>query len=170
MNRTALGVGLLISVPLLVFLALGFRTDPRAVESPLLNHEAPLFELEDLDQNVVSLESLRGKPVVLNFWATWCMPCVAEHPVLVASAERWAGRAHFLGVVYHDEPAAIERFVALRGSWGSSLIDPGAEVAIRYGIFAAPETFIIDRQGVVRHKIVGAMNSQQLERMLSEIS
>jgi cytochrome c biogenesis protein CcmG/thiol:disulfide interchange protein DsbE len=169
-NRTALLVGGLISLPLLVFLGLGFRTDPKVIESPLLGQPAPDFELLDLEGDTVSLEALRGRPVVVNFWATWCQPCIVEHPVLVRTAERWQGRAHFLGVIYHDEQSAIERFLARRGAWGSTLVDPDSAVAIRYGVYGAPETFIVDRQGVVREKVTGAMTMAQLERLLSEAS
>lgn len=170
MNRTVLIVGGLITLPLLVFLALGFRSDPKTIESPLLGRLAPAFELHDLDDDAIVLKELRGKPVVLNFWATWCQPCIAEHPVLVRAAERWEGRAHFLGVVYHDEPSEIRRFIERRGSWGSTLLDPGSGVAIRYGVYGAPETFIIDTEGIVHEKVTGAMSLSQLERLLSEAS
>jgi cytochrome c biogenesis protein CcmG/thiol:disulfide interchange protein DsbE len=163
-------VGGLISLPLLVFLGLGFRSDPKTIESPLVGRPAPAFELRDIEGAAVSLEALRGQPVVLNFWATWCQPCIVEHPVLVRTAERWEGRAHFLGVVYHDETSAIERFLQRRGSWGRTLIDPDSEVAIRYGVYGAPETFIVDRAGVVRQKVTGAMTMAQLERLLAEAS
>ncbi|MDH3402316.1 MAG: redoxin domain-containing protein [Acidobacteriota bacterium] len=170
MNRTALIVGLLISLPLLVFLGLGFRSDPHTIESPLVGRPAPGFELLDLTGRTVSLAALRGKPVVLNFWATWCQPCIAEHPVLIRAAERWAGRAHFLGVIYHDEESAIERFLERRGAWGPTLVDPDSRVAIRYGVYGAPETFIIDVEGIVREKVAGAMSPSQLERLLSDAS
>lgn len=170
MNRTALVVGALISLPLLFFLGLGFRSDPKTIDSPLVGQPAPAFELLDLQGEKVSLEALRGRPVVLNFWATWCQPCIVEHPVLVRTAERWEGRAHFLGVIYHDETAAIERFIQRRGGWGHTLVDPDSAVAIRYGVYGAPETFIIDGSGVVREKVTGAMTMAQLERLLSEAS
>ena len=170
MNRTALIVGLLISIPLLVFLGLGFRSDPRTIDSPLVGKPAPGFSLVDLQGRSVDLAELRGLPVVLNFWATWCQPCIVEHPVLVRTAERWQGRAHFLGVIYHDETRKIERFIAQRGSWGRTLVDPDSRVALRYGVYGAPETFIIDPAGVVREKVAGAMSMSQLERLLSEAS
>jgi len=170
MNRTALVVGLFLSLPLLVFLALGFRSDPKTIDSPLLGKPAPSFELVDLAGTPVALEDLRGKPVLVNFWATWCQPCIVEHPVLQRGAERWAGRAHFLGVIYHDEEDAIRRFVARRGGWGSTLVDPGSSVAIRYGVYGAPETFIIDTEGIVRRKVTGAMTAGYLDRILSEAS
>ena len=86
MNRKVLIVGTLIVVPLLVFLALSFGKDPRAIESPLVDAPAPGFSLEDLDGLPVTLEELEGRPVMINFWATWCQPCVVEHPVLQARA------------------------------------------------------------------------------------
>jgi cytochrome c biogenesis protein CcmG, thiol:disulfide interchange protein DsbE len=169
-NRTALIVGSLISLPLLIFLGLGFRSDPTTIDSPLLGKPAPAFELFDLDGESVSMEALRGQPVVLNFWATWCQPCIAEHPVLVSMSERWEGRAHFLGVIYHDERPAIERFLQRRGTWGQTLDDADGAVAIRYGVYGAPETFIVDRDGVVIEKVTGPMTMAQLERLLSEAS
>ncbi len=170
MNRMALVVGGLISLPLIVLLALGFRSDPRSIESPLLGLPAPSFELEDLEGRTVRLDELRGRPVVLNFWATWCQPCIVEHPVLIRTAERWAGRAHFFGVIYHDERSKIERFLRERGEWGPTLVDPGSDVAIRYGVYGAPETFILDGSGIVRHKVAGAMRPSELERLLAEVS
>ncbi len=170
MNRAALIVGGLLSVPLIVLLALGLGSDPRSIESPLIDAPAPDFALAALDGGTVALEDLRGRPVVLNFWATWCQPCIVEHPVLIRAARQWQGRAHFIGVVYHDERDAIERFIESRGSWGRTLLDPDSEVAIRYGVYGAPETFIIDPSGVVRRKVTGAMSMAQLESMLAEVS
>jgi len=169
-NRTAILVGILISVPLLIFLALGFQANPRALDSPLVGQAAPAFELVDLSDRAVSLEALKGKPIVLNFWATWCQPCIAEHPTLIRMAERWSGRAHFLGVIYQDEVGNIERFLDRRGSWGTTLVDPSSDVAIRYGVYGAPETFIIDTEGQIREKVTGPMTMAQLEKLLSEAS
>jgi len=165
-NRKVLIVGGLIALPLLVFLAWSFQFNPRYIESPLLDKPAPGFVLQDLEGNVVDLEQLRGKPVLLNFWATWCQPCIVEHPVLQAAARRYEGRAHFLGVIYQDETDAIRRFIRERGAWGPSLIDPEVKVGIAYGVYGAPETFIIDKQGVVVDKVTGALNPRQLDEIL----
>ena len=158
MNRRVLLVGTLIVVPLLIFLALSFGKDPRAIESPLVDAPAPGFELTDLDGQPVSLDQLRGQPVMINFWATWCQPCIAEHPVLQAAAQRYAGRAHFIGIVYQDEPALIRAFLARRGGWGRTLLDPDGETAIAYGVYGAPETFFIDSGGTVVRKVTGPMS------------
>ena len=170
MNRAALVIGTLIVVPLLVFLALSFGKDPRAIESPLVGGPAPGFSLITLDGRPVSLEQLRGQPVMINFWATWCQPCIAEHPVLQAAARRYEGRAHFVGIVYHDEPELIRSFLGQRGSWGTQLLDPEGEIAIAYGVFGAPESFFLDSEGTVVRKVTGPMAmgflSQAVESLL----
>jgi cytochrome c biogenesis protein CcmG/thiol:disulfide interchange protein DsbE len=166
MNRKVLIVGLVVITPLLVFLALSFRSDPRVIESPLIGKPAPSFTLMDLDGQVVGLEDLKGKPVVLNFWATWCQPCIVEHPVLLAGARRYAGQVEFLGVIYQDKPELIRRFMQERGAWGPALIDPEVEVAIAYGVYGAPETFFIDAQGIIVAKIRSAVDPYSLVRII----
>jgi len=168
-NRTALIVGVLVITPLLIFLALSFRSDPRDIASPLIDKTAPLFALQDLDGEVYSLEELRGQPVVINFWATWCQPCIAEHPVLVAASRRYEGRVKFLGVIYNDEPEKIQRLVREMGAWGPSLIDEDLSVAIAYGVYGAPETFFIDAGGTIVQKVTGPVSSQYLVNLLESL-
>jgi cytochrome c biogenesis protein CcmG/thiol:disulfide interchange protein DsbE len=165
-NRTVLVVGGVIVTALLIFLALGLGKDPRRIESPLVGKEAPLFTLRDLDGNTYDLEQLRGKPVLINFWATWCQPCIYEHPILIEAAKRYEGRVHFLGVIYNDTPDLIRRFVAQRGAWGPTLIDPGTQVAIAYGVYGAPETFIIDPNGLIVEKVTSVVQWDSLTRRL----
>ena len=169
MNWRVLAVGGLLTVPLLIFLALSFGFDPRTIESPLIDQPAPDFTLTDLDGNVVSTAELRGKPVVINFWATWCQPCIYEHPILIEGASRYRDRVHFLGVVYQDDAEKIRRFVAQRGAWGPSLLDQNAAVAIAYGVYGAPETFFVDADGVIREKVTGPLNPRSLDRILGTI-
>ena len=169
MNRTALIVGVLVITPLLIFLALSFRSDPGDIASPLIDKTAPLFTLQDLDGTVYSLEELRGQPVVINFWATWCQPCIAEHPVLVAASRRYEGWVKFLGVIYNDEPEKIQRLVRQMGAWGPSLIDEDLSVAIAYGVYGAPETFFIDTGGTIVQKVTGPVSPQYLVNLLESL-
>ena len=169
MNRTVLLVGGLLVIPLMIFLALSFRSDPRIIDSPLIGKPAPTFELLDLNGVSVSLETNADQPVVLNFWATWCQPCIVEHPVLVATARRYRGRVRFLGVIYQDDPDLIRTFVDSRGSWGPSLVDSRSEVAVAYGVYGAPETFFIDSKGTIVEKITGPLGTQGLEALLAKL-
>lgn len=169
MNKKVLMVGVLLVVPLVGLLAVSFRFDPKIVESPLIGKPAPDFTLQDLDGNVVSLSELRGTPVIINFWSTWCPPCIQEHPLLEQAAQAYRGRIHFLGVIYQDEPATIQRFLDERGEWGPSLVDPENRVAIAYGVFGPPETFFIDSEGTIVDKVIGGLYPQYLRNALESL-
>ncbi len=162
MNRRVLWLGLGISAPLLVLLGFGFRHDPNVVDSPLVGKPAPNFRLADIDGNIVALDELRGTPVIINFWSTYCPPCIVEHPLLMAGARRWEGEIHFLGIIYQDDPSLIRQFMSERGSWGPALYDEGSRAAIAYGVYGPPETFFIDRNGVIIDKVIGAVSPDQL--------
>lgn len=169
MNRGVLIVGGLAVVALIVMLAQGFGSDPRAIDSPLLERPAPQFELQDLAGDPVRLTDLRGRPVVVNFWATWCPPCVAEHASLQRLARRFDGRVEFLGIIYQDDESAIREFLAERGVWGRTLEDPASLTAIRYGVAGAPETFVVDADGRVAYKITGQLNEARLGEVLGDL-
>jgi len=163
-------IGALLGTPLLIFLALGFGHNPNVVESPLLGKPAPGFVLSDFSGNSLSSESLSGKPIVLNFWASWCRPCVVEHPYLVAASRRFEGRVHFVGVVpSEDNEEAVLRFVDRLGSWGPALYDEEGKVSIAYGVFKLPETYIIDSEGVITEKVAGAINPNSLVHSLENL-
>lgn len=165
-NRVVLSVGAAVCLPLLVVLAVAFRFDPKIVASPLVGKPAPRFSLADLGGAVHRLEELSGRPVVLNFWATYCPPCYDEHPLFLAYAERYRGQVQFLGVIYQDEPAKIARWERELGSWGPSLIDPEGRVAIAYGVYGPPETFFIGADGRIVDKVIGQVTQPMLERLL----
>ena len=162
MNRKVLLIGAGISLPLLLVLGFAFRHDPNVVESPLVGKPAPNFRLADLDGNVVDLADLRGQPVIVNFWATYCAPCWVEHPLFMEGSRRWRGEIQFLGVIFQDDPDTIAQFNAEYGAWGPSLIDEGGRVAIAYGVYGPPETFFIDRDGTIVDKAIGAVAPDRL--------
>lgn len=166
LNPWILVAGLLLTVPLVLLFAKSFSFDPEFVESPLLGKPAPDFALTDLDGNTVSLSALRGRPVVLNFWASYCQPCVTEHPTFTAAAKHYRGEVEFLGIIYQDSEERISKFNQQLGAWGRSLVDPGGKVAIAYGIYGPPETFFIDRDGIIRLKVISAVHPQLMKETL----
>ena len=150
----------LAALPVVGLLAYGFRTDPRSVPSPLVGRPAPAFALTTFDGKSVSLEAHRGKVVVLNFWASWCYPaCYEEAPVLEASWRRVAPEGVVvLGVAIQDKDPASLEFIQRFGLTFPNAPDPAGKVSIDYGVYGVPETFVIDRRGVIRRKHVGAVN------------
>ncbi len=163
MNRKVLVGGLLVTLPLVVLLLLSLGRDPRKVDSPLIGRQAPRFSLPVTNGGeTVSLDSLRGRTVVMNFWATWCVPCFEEHAVLTAGPRRFGSDVVFLGVIYQDEAPNVQRFLREQGSTYSSLMDETGKVAIAFGVYGVPETFFISPAGTIVDKHVGPLSSDQL--------
>jgi len=147
---------------------IGFGFDPHKLESKMEGTIAPGFVLAGLDGERITLSDLQGKPVVLNFWATWCAPCKYEHPGLVALSRQLAGKAHFVGVVFEDEPAVIQKFLDDNGRWGPALLDTHGSASVAYGVTGIPETFIIDKQGMIAKKFTGPVSPAEILKSLEE--
>ena len=139
----------LSAVPLLLLLAYGFRLNPRDVPSPLIGRPAAAFTLTTFDGQPVSLESLRGKIVVLNFWASWCNPaCYDEAPVLERGWRAWRDRGVMVvGVDIQDTVEAAQKFMRELSLTFPNARDLTGKVSIDYGVYGVPETFFIDRRG-----------------------
>ena len=168
MNRTVLIVGSAITIALVAVLFLGLGKDPTAINSPLVGKPAPQLALTSLDGQRFDISQLRGKPVIVNFWATWCVPCYQEHPVLVENARTIGGDVQFLGVVFNDSEDKINAFLRERGSAYPTLLDQQGKTAIEYGVGGVPETFFINRRGVIVAKFVGPMTTEILQSNLSK--
>lgn len=168
-NVKILAIGLAIVLPLVILLASGFGNDPFSLPSVLVGREAPAFTLTDLDGETWSLEELQGKPVIINFWASWCGPCRLEHPLLL-QASRAREDVVFLGMLYSDTTENARRYLSRAGSAYPTLLDPDNHTAIDYGVAGVPETFFINRQGIIVHKHTGALTPRVMHEQLAEIS
>ncbi len=165
---------LIVLLLLALFLGLGLRKDPSIVPSPLINQPAPSFELpelRDLNKTVSKATSL-GAPYLLNVWATWCVNCRYEHPVLMQIAND--GRIPIVGLNYKDErPAALQWLTDYGDPYRDIAYDESGRVSIDFGVYGAPETFLIDSQGNVRHKVIGPISvelwQETLIPMLAEL-
>jgi cytochrome c biogenesis protein CcmG/thiol:disulfide interchange protein DsbE len=149
-------IPLVLFVVLVVFLALGLRHDPHEVPSPLINKPAPGFQLAQLrdPSRRFSAEEMRGKVWLLNVWASWCITCRDEHPLLLEYARSKA--VPIYGLNYKDKREdALSWLGELGDPYVLSVSDLDGRVGIDYGVYGAPETYLIDRNGVIRFKQIG---------------
>lgn len=149
-------------------LAMGLRLDPREVPSPLVGKPAPAFELEQLHDpdSRFSPGSMRGQVWLLNVWASWCVACRAEHPVLNDYA-RSPGAVPLVGLNHKDKREDGIRWLLRFGDpYLVSAHDLDGRVGIDYGVYGVPETYLIDKNGVIRFKQTGPVTPQVLERKI----
>ena len=145
--------------------------DPRQVESALLGKPAPAFRLPTLDGGTVDSGDWRGEVVVVNFWASWCVPCREEAPELQAFAERWEGRGvRLVGIVYSDEESEAAAFRDRYRLTYPQAVDPGGRAAIDFGVFGVPETYVIAGDGTVMAKLIGAVDAATLEQVVASVN
>jgi thiol-disulfide isomerase/thioredoxin len=131
---------------------------------------APDLALKGLDGQLVRLSELRGKPVVVNFWATWCPPCKQEMPDLEKTYQKYRGEGLvFLGVDQMEDLDTVQQFVKENGYSWTFLLDSDGEASKAYRASALPTTYFVDRQGIIRDVQIGAINASQLESKLSKI-
>jgi len=157
-------VPLIIFIVLAGFLFVGLNLNPREVPSPFINKPAPDFQLQKLDamNELFSNKDMQGKVWLLNVWASWCVACRQEHPVLVDMSRR--GEVPIYGLNYKDSPNNAKRWLSEHGDpYVVSPVDYQGKVGIDYGVYGVPETFIIDKQGVIRHKVIGPISYKELK-------
>jgi cytochrome c biogenesis protein CcmG/thiol:disulfide interchange protein DsbE len=170
MNRTVLIVGVIIAAALVAVLFMGLGKDPAEIRSPLIGKPAPTFALRQVGTSTtVNIAQFRGKPLIVNFWATWCGPCWEEHPVLVANARMLQPNVQFLGVVFQDKEDKILGFLEQRGSSYPTVVDEAGKTAIAYGVGGVPETYFIDANGVIVAKHNGPMSADILQENLQKV-
>ena len=158
---------LAVFVVLVGFLAVGLKLDPREVPSPLIGKPAPAFALTRLDDanQTIRREDMLGKVWMLNVWASWCAACREEHPHLVAFAR--TKTVPILGLNYKDTRKDGLGWLARLGDpYDASLFDADGRVGIDFGVYGVPETFVIDKQGVIRFKQIGPVTPAIIERRI----
>ena len=152
---------------LAVMLAVGLKLDPREVPSPLIDKPAPKFALQRLDDaaRTIRLDDMRGKVWMLNVWASWCVACREEHPLLVEFAKKRV--VPLYGLNYKDRREDGLKWLARFGDpYALSAYDVDGRVGIDYGVYGVPETFVIDKQGVIRYKQIGPITPEALEKTI----
>src|SRR5439155_4279217 len=161
----------LAALPLLALLAYGFRTDPRDIPSPLVGRPAAPFALTAFDGARVDLAALRGKVVVLNFWASWCNPaCYDEAPVLERLWRTYRERGVVVvGVDIQDTDEAGRKFIREFGLTFPNARDGSGKVSVDYGVYGVPETFFVARDGTIRAKHVGALSDTVIRAKLEPL-
>jgi cytochrome c biogenesis protein CcmG/thiol:disulfide interchange protein DsbE len=180
-NWKRAAIALVAAVPIIALFAFGFTRDPAKIPSPLPGHEAPEFKLAVLAPGADSLarytgdtlrlDDLKGKVVVLNFFASWCLPCRAEHAALSEAARYYGGKPiQFIGALYNDTPEAGLAWIAEMGGMAyPAVTDVESHTAIDYGLYGVPETFIIDEKGKVAHKELGPITGPILRRVIDSL-
>lgn len=162
MNRALLP--LLAFIVLVVFLAIGLTKDPRKLPSPFIGKAAPAFSLPLLHQldKTFAPKSLLGKVWVLNVWASWCVSCRAEHPVLNELVK--TNKINLIGLNYKDDVADARRWLSNYGDpYQLSISDVEGLVGIDWGVYGVPETFVMDKKGIVRLKHTGPVTRKDVK-------
>jgi cytochrome c biogenesis protein CcmG/thiol:disulfide interchange protein DsbE len=152
---------------LVAFLAIGLTHDPRDVPSPLVGKPAPAFTLPQLHDAAKSFSAadMKGRVWLLNVWASWCVSCREEHPVLVEFAK--TRQVPIIGLDYKDQAADGKQWLANLGNpYTLAVVDADGRVGIDYGVYGVPETYVIDKQGIIRMKHTGPITPESLSKKI----
>ena len=158
---------LAIFLVVLGFLFVGLFRDPREVPSPLIGKPAPAFSLAQLHrpERTLTTQDMRGQVWLLNVWASWCVSCKVEHPLLVDLAK--ANVVPVIGLAYKDKPEDGLAWLAANGDpYRLSIVDRDGRVGIDFGVYGVPETFVIDKSGVIRYKQIGPLTADALRQTI----
>ncbi|TAK72514.1 MAG: DsbE family thiol:disulfide interchange protein [Betaproteobacteria bacterium] len=163
MLRARYLIPLVVFIVLVVFLGVGLTLNPREVPSPLINKPAPAFQLPQLHapDKTFAQKDMLGKVWMLNVWASWCVACREEHPNLVELAR--SGVVPIVGLNYKDErPDGIAWLARFGNPYELSAYDRDGRIGIDYGVYGVPETYVIDKAGVIRYKRIGVVTPEIL--------
>lgn len=157
-------IPLIVFVLMAAFLGAGLRLNPREVPSPLIGKPAPVFDLPQLHYPELrfTAEQMRGQVWVLNIFASWCPPCLAEHPYVTQLAKEPGVKV--IGLNYKDRAEDAKAWLRKHGDpYAQIAVDSDGQVGIDYGSYGVPETFVIDKRGVIRHKQIGPITPKALQ-------
>jgi cytochrome c biogenesis protein CcmG/thiol:disulfide interchange protein DsbE len=157
-------IPLTIFIVLLAFLWIGLGRDPSIVPSPLIGKPAPSFRLAQLHKPEawIQPDDLKGKVWLLNVWASWCVSCREEHPLLLQLAK--ADVLPIYGLDYKDKTERALAWLAQNGDpYTASIVDADGRVGIDYGVYGVPETFLVDKAGIIRYKQIGPLTAEALK-------
>jgi cytochrome c biogenesis protein CcmG, thiol:disulfide interchange protein DsbE len=160
-------IPLALFIVLVVLLAVGLKLDPKHIPSPFIGKPAPTFDLPILHnpQQHIKTADLQGQVWLLNVWASWCVSCRAEHEVVKRFVAM--GMAPVYGLNYKDKPEDAKRWLnALGDPYQASLMDISGDVGIDWGVYGVPETFVIDKKGIVRYKQVGPVTNSIIDEKI----
>lgn len=152
---------------LVVFLAAGLRLDPREVPSPLVNKPAPAFKVPQLEQPELQFaaEDMKGQVWLFNVWASWCVACRQEHPVLMQFARQKL--VPIIGLDYKDQRKDALGVLQRSGNpYDINAFDADGRVGIDYGVYGVPESYVIDKAGIIRYKHIGPITVEALEKTI----
>ncbi len=161
------GFPLVFFILLLVLLAVGLKLDPREVPSPLIDKPAPSFNLSKLyqDTSTISPRNMKGKVWLLNVWASWCAACRAEHQVINRFVMRH--NVKIVGLNYKDSNVQAKKWLEDFGNpYEVVAVDYDGRTGIDWGVYGVPETFVIDKKGIIRYKNIGPVNQQVIDQTL----
>lgn len=157
-------------IPFLALLAFGLTRDARIIVSPLPGEPAPDFALAQLDGDTVRLADLHGRVALVNFWASWCLPCRDEHAVLHRLHQSYPrSEVALLGILYQDTPENGRRFMREFGGNWPSAADPGSRVAIDFGVYGVPESFFLARDGTIIRKHIGPLSWELVQTTVDSL-
>ena len=160
-------IPLILFMVMAAFLAMGLKLNPRDIPSPLINKSAPGFSLPILatPEKVLSNTDLSGQVWLLNVWASWCGSCRIEHPVFNRLAQKKL--VTIVGLNYKDEAGAARQWLTQLGNpYNASIMDQEGRTGLDYGVYGVPETFVIDKKGIIRYKHTGPVSVQDVQEIL----
>ena len=165
MKKFLIPIGMFALLGLL--LAYGLKLDPRKIPSPLVDKPLPAFSLPTLEdpKKLFTNADLKGKVVLVNVWASWCVACKQEHPVLLALSRD--KQVPIIGLNYKDRREDATNMLKVEGNpYDVSIMDADGRVGINWGVYGVPETFVVDKQGVIRYKQIGPISPEDWEQTL----